>query len=211
MKACEKLKGVFSSQPKQNPEGELSEDVLFKLQETFSETCIDGNAFEYTKHLGTGAAGDVYRALYQDSVVAVKVLSAKSQEREVEEFKREFQILRAVRNPFVVKFIGVAMKPRLCMVMEYCSRGSLHHVMKDAGTDMYWGRAITFCKETVLGLKALHDSIPQILHRDLKSPNILVSQEWHIKIADFGLSRFVTADNMPTMKQMRGTYQYLDP
>jgi hypothetical protein len=213
IKACEKLKGVFSNQPKlpAGAEGELSEDVLLKLQETFSETCIDGTAFEYTKHLGTGAAGDVYRALYQDSVVAVKVLSAKSQEREVEEFKREFEILRAVRNPFVVKFIGVAMKPRLCMVMEYCARGSLHHVMKDAGTDMYWTRAIHFCRETVLGLKALHDNTPQILHRDLKSPNILVSHEWHIKIADFGLSRFVTSDNMPTMKQMRGTYQYLDP
>jgi serine/threonine protein kinase len=211
--ACGKLKGVFSNAPKPaGAEGELSEEVLLKLQETFTgQRCIDGTAFEYTKHLGTGAAGDVYRALYERSVVAVKVLSAKSQEREVEEFKKEFEILRAVRNPYVVKFIGVAMKPRLCMVMEYCSRGSLHHVIKDAGTDMNWQRAISFCKETALGLKALHDNKPQILHRDLKSPNILISQEWHIKIADFGLSRFVTAENMNTMKQMRGTYQYLDP
>jgi serine/threonine protein kinase len=95
--------------------------------------------------------------------------------------------------------------------MEYCSRGSLHHVLKDAGTDMTFNRAIYFCKETALGLKGLHDNLPQILHRDLKSPNILVSKEWHIKIADFGLSRFVTAENMQTMKQMRGTFQYLDP
>jgi len=73
------------------------------------------------------------------------------------------------------------------------------------------GPVLLISRETVLGLKALHDNSPQILHRDLKSPNILVSQEWHIKIADFGLSRFVTSDNMPTMKQMRGTYQYLDP
>jgi len=215
IQACKQVKGLElanSNSPKipAGAEGELSEEVLLKLQETFTGQCIDLN-FEYLKHLGTGAAGDVWRVLYQDSVVAVKVLSAKSHEREVEEFKKEFEILRAVRNPYVVKFIGVAMKPRLCMVMEYCSRGSLHHVIKDAGTDMNWQRAIAFCKETALGLKALHDNKPQILHRDLKSPNILVSQEWHIKIADFGLSRFVTAENMNTMKQMRGTYQYLDP
>jgi len=59
------------------------------------------------------------------------------------------------------------------------------------------------------GLVALHKS--NIFHRDLKSLNLLVTQEWHIKLADFGLSRFNTNDNMDTMKQMRGTFAYVDP
>jgi tRNA A-37 threonylcarbamoyl transferase component Bud32 len=213
-KACEKQKEIAKHQKEQqrpNKE-ELPDQIIDHLQEHLTgEGIIDGQAIEYTKHLGTGAAGDVYKALYQGSVIAVKVLSAKSQEKEVEEFRREFEILRAVRNPYVVKFIGVAMKPVLCMVMEFCARGSLHHVLKDVGADINWARAISFCKETALGLKALHDNQPQIIHRDLKSPNLLVTQEWHMKIADFGLSRFVTAENMQTMKQMRGTYQYTDP
>lgn len=60
-----------------------------------------------------------------------------------------------------------------------------------------------------LGLQALHGS--NIFHRDLKSLNLLVTQEWHIKLCDFGLSRFNTNENMETMKQMRGTFAYVDP
>jgi len=196
---------------------ELSGQVLdslegeFRVLDTQGEGILDASALEYTKHLGTGAAGDVYKGLYRGNVVAIKVLSVKSAEKEVEEFKKEFGILRAVRNPNVVKFIGVAMKPLLCMVMEYCARGSLHSAMKDPAADISWTRAIGFCIETCLGLNALHTNSPQILHRDLKSPNLLVTQEWHIKLADFGLSRFVTVETLETMKQMRGTYQYLDP
>eukprot|EP01123_Difflugia_compressa_P005677 TRINITY_DN1769_c0_g1_i2.p1 TRINITY_DN1769_c0_g1~~TRINITY_DN1769_c0_g1_i2.p1 ORF type:complete len:218 (+),score=36.09 TRINITY_DN1769_c0_g1_i2:56-655(+) len=83
--------------------------------------------------------------------------------------------------------------------------------MKDPAADINWLRGINFCKETANGLNALHINTPQILHRDLKTLNLLVTQEWHIKLADFGLSRFDTAENIETMKQMRGTYQYLDP
>ena len=75
--------------------------------------------------------------------------------------------------------------------------------------DFGWKRGIEICKEMTAGLAALHKS--NIFHRDLKSLNLLVTQEWHIKLADFGLSRFNTNDNMDTMKQMRGTFAYVDP
>jgi len=220
LKACEKEKETSKSRDQLSglsKKEEISGQVLDNLEEEFhsldtqGEGILDGHALEYTKHLGTGAAGDVYKGLYNGSIVAIKVLSVKSAEKEVEEFKKEFEILRAVRNANVVKFVGVAMKPLLCMVMEYCGRGSLHGACKDPAADISWTRALGFCKETCHGLNALHQNTPQILHRDLKSLNLLVTQEWHIKLADFGLSRFATAENMETMKQMRGTYQYLDP
>uniref|UniRef100_A0A6B2KZP1 Protein kinase domain-containing protein n=1 Tax=Arcella intermedia TaxID=1963864 RepID=A0A6B2KZP1_9EUKA len=217
LKACEKEKeaGKYSS-AKAGPsqKDEISTDLIGGLENEFQgagEGILDGNSFEYLKHLGTGAAGDVYKGLYNGNIVAIKVLSVKSAEKEVDEFKKEFEIFRAVRHNNVVKFIGVSMKPRLCMVMEYCGRGSLYHNMKDPAVEISWSRAIGFCKETCQGLKALHGNNPVILHRDLKSLNLLVSQDWRIKLADFGLSRFATAENLETMKQMRGTYQYLDP
>ena len=80
-------------------------------------------------------------------------------------------------------------------VVAASSLGALRHVG--------WARAIGFCAETTLGLQELHKA--NIFHRDLKSLNLLVTQEWHVKLADFGLSRFNTSDNMDTMKQMRGT------
>jgi len=132
-------------------------------------------------------------------------------EQEIDEFKKEFEVLRTVRNNNVVRFYGASMKPRLCMVMEYCGRGSLFHVMKEPSTDLGWERAIGFCKEMCLGLQALHNNVPQILHRDLKTLNLLVNQEWRIKLCDFGLSRFATPENLKTMQQMRGTFAYCDP
>jgi len=112
-------------------------------------------------------------------------------------------------NLNVVFFYGASFQPKLCMVMEFCSRGNLHSVLKDSAVDISWERAITVCKETCAGLQALH--AVQILHRDLKSPNLLLTDQWHIKLCDFGLSRFNTKENMETMKQMRGTFAYCDP
>jgi len=95
--------------------------------------------------------------------------------------------------------------------MEYCSRGNLCDVMNDKTIEIGWKVAIQFCKETCLGLQALHNNQPSILHRDLKSLNLLVNQDWKIKLCDFGLSRFATPDNLQTMTQLRGTFAYCDP
>jgi len=169
---------------------------------------VDGNQLEYLQLLGSGASGDVYKGLYKSKHVAIKVLK-ETAEAEVDEFKKEFEIMSAVRHPNVVFFYGVSTQPRLCMVMEYCARGSLFKVLKDDKLDFDWKRGIEICNEMTAGLLALHKS--NIYHRDLKSLNLLVTQEWHVKLCDFGLSRFNTKDNLDTMKQMRGTFAYVDP
>lgn len=132
-------------------------------------------------------------------------------DQDVDLFKKEFEVLRSVRHNHVVRFYGASMKPTLCMVMEYCSRGNLYDVMNDKNIEIGWKEAFQFCKETCLGLQALHNNQPSILHRDLKSLNLLVNQEWRIKLCDFGLSRFATAENLLTIKQLRGTFAYCDP
>lgn len=96
-----------------------------------NELVIDGRQLEYLQHLGSGAAGDVYKGLYRQKPVAIKVLKEMTADTEVEEFKKEFEIMSAVRHPHVVFFYGVSTQPRLAMVMEYCSRGSLYNALKD--------------------------------------------------------------------------------
>jgi len=119
--------------------------------------------------------------------------------------------MRSVRHTHVVRFFGASMKPTLCMVMEYCSRGNLYDIMNDSTIEIGWKVLFQFCKETLLGLQALHNNQPSILHRDLKSLNLLVNQDWRIKLCDFGLSRFATPENLQTMTQLRGTFAYCDP
>mmetsp|Transcript_4738 Transcript_4738/g.5133 ORF Transcript_4738/g.5133 Transcript_4738/m.5133 type:complete len:757 (+) Transcript_4738:39-2309(+) len=173
---------------------------------------IEGGQLEYVKKLGTGAAGDVYKGLFQgNKTVAIKVLKEVAPGKEIEDFKKEYRVLSAIRHPNIVLFIGVSFVPRLCMVMEYCARGSLYHVMRDDGVEFTWARVVDFANQMTKGVIALHQNTPQIMHRDLKSLNILVSKDWIIKVADFGLARFDDASQLQTLHQMRGTFAYLGP
>lgn len=125
------------------------------------------------------------------------------------------------------------------MVMEYCERGSLYHVLRNPECIIGWDRALDMLEEIVKGIKVLHDHKPAIMHRDLKvgilipfyfsrafpeflfallalltflqTLNVLVTGDYHCRIADFGLSRFDVSANDVTMKKCRGTYAYISP
>jgi len=66
-------------------------------------------------------------------------------------------------------------------------------------------------EEVVLGIKCLHDCTPALFHRDLKTLNVLVTQDFHCRVADFGLSRFVVSENQITLNKCRGTAAYVAP
>jgi len=189
--------------------GELAE--FTPMNGDSKDWVIDGKDLEYLKRLGSGTSGDVYKGLYKTKHVAIKVLKEMTEEQERDEFKKEFKIMCAVHHPNIVQFFGASFKPKLCMVMEYCARGSLYHVLKDEAIEIGWDRALSLMLQTMEGLHALHTNKPQIMHRDLKSLNLLVTDDWQVKVADFGLSRFDTADSLETLKQMRGTFAYCAP
>lgn len=172
---------------------------------------ISNTDLEFVKKLGSGASGDVYRGLYKGKPVAIKVLKEMMAEREAKEFLKETQILCALRSPYIVYFFGICAAPKLCMVMELCSRGSLFHVMTDPEIHFGWEQFFHCAIETASGMDVLHNWTPQIMHRDLKSLNLLVTQDWKIKVCDFGLSRFDVAENMQTMCKMRGTMAFCAP
>ncbi|KAH3765599.1 ankyrin repeat protein [Pelomyxa schiedti] len=170
---------------------------------------------EFTELLGQGAAGKVYRGLYKNHVVAIKVLKAGAT-KEIEEFKQEFDIISSISSPHIVKLFGAIMADKavgdkLCMVMEFCARGSLYDVLSKGVAEIAWPQVFHFASQLLMGMRALHSHDPQILHRDLKSLNLLVTKEWHVKVCDFGLSRFDTGSNMKTLQRLRGTYAYAAP
>lgn len=103
------------------------------------------------------------------------------------------------------------MEPKLCMVMEFCSRDSLYHVMNTKKYDIGWDKFFKFALQMTRGMECLHKWTPQIVHRDFKSLNLLVNEAWDCKVADFGLSRFNTAENLETLSKIRGTFAYCAP
>jgi serine/threonine protein kinase len=81
--------------------------------------------------------------------------------------------MNEVKSPYMIQFYGVSLKP-LSMIMEYCSRGSLYHVLNDRSLDIGWERALGFALDMARGINTLHTWKTPIVHRDLKSLNLLV-------------------------------------
>lgn len=117
----------------------------------------------------------VYKGTYKDEEVAIKVLRLETQKRDIEDFKKELEVLSFLKSEHVVNFIGAALEPKLCMVLEYCPRGSLYQYMHDARLKFTWDLLLKWITETIKGVNCLHLWKPQIVHRDLKTPNLLVS------------------------------------
>jgi len=120
---------------------------------------------------------------------------------ELAEFLRESDMMAQLRHPNIVQFMavspnGINQETQPCIVTEYCARGSLWDVLEqardgagDVASELTWSRRLEMALDAARGMLYLHSLSPAILHRDLKSPNMLVTAEWRVKVADFGLSK----------------------
>jgi len=173
---------------------------------------ISADDLEYTAKLGQGASGQVFKGIFRNTQeVAIKVLTATDIEAELADFKKEFQILTAINSPYTIKFYGASIEPKLCMVMELCEKGSLYDLLNKEATTLDWVRGIHFLRDMAEGVTVLHEHKPAaIIHRDLKSLNLLVTKEYKVKLCDFGLSRAKQGD-MQTFNRLCGTFAYCAP
>eukprot|EP00889_Picochlorum_renovo_P003567 jgi/Picre1/30597/NNA_005958.t1 len=151
--------------------------------------------------LGSGSFGKVHLATWNSKEVAVKTLRAdKWNEASQKTFETEIITLLGLQHDNIVKFLGTlnhSSELGPCIIMEYCSRGSLRNVLNRAkrneedGRELTWSRRLNMARGAAQGMLYLHhhNNSYSILHRDLRSPNLLVDQDWNVKVADFGLSK----------------------
>ncbi|KAF6254693.1 kinase-like domain-containing protein, partial [Scenedesmus sp. NREL 46B-D3] len=128
-------------------------------------------------------------------------------------FEREIAILASIRHPNVVNFIGACHKPgQRCLVTEYCARGSLDQVLHKSGLVLDLLKRVEFAMDVARGMACLHAQRPVIIHRDLKTANLLVSARFEVKVADFGLSRIKDASHLQVSRAgLEGTIEYCAP
>jgi len=161
--------------------------------------------------IGSGAFGEVVRAVYQGTDVAVKRMNTGASGA-LGDFVREVQLLTRLRHPHVVLFMGAAVSAHeLCIVMEFASNGSLWAVLHGRNKAVCDARRrLQWAAETAKGMAYLHSRSPPIVHRDLKSGNLLVDEDWHIKVSDFGLAKTKSLDGAGARSQV-GTYAWMAP
>ncbi|CAN6329429.1 unnamed protein product [Urochloa humidicola] len=164
------------------------------------------------EQIGQGSCGTVYHALWYGSDVAVKVFSKQEYSEDViQTFRQEVLLMKKLRHPNILLFMGAVTSPqRLCIVTEFLPRGSLFRLLQRSGTKLDVRRRVHMALDIARGMNYLHHSSPPIIHRDLKSSNLLVDKNWTVKVADFGLSR-LKRETFLTTKTGKGTPQWMAP
>ncbi|KAI3743502.1 hypothetical protein L1987_61212 [Smallanthus sonchifolius] len=165
--------------------------------------------------IGEGSFGTVCRADWNGEDVAVKTLSLEQDfhPERFNEFWREVAIMRRLQHPNIVLFMGVVTQPpNLSIVTEYLPRGSLFSLLHKPGPKKILDERhrLMMAFDVAKGMNYLHKRNPPIVHRDLKSPNLLVDKNYTVKVADFGLSR-LKANTFLSSKSAAGTPQWMAP
>ncbi|KAK8333377.1 hypothetical protein V6Z12_A10G198700 [Gossypium hirsutum] len=162
--------------------------------------------------IGQGSCGTVYHGLWFESEVAVKVFSKQEYADDViNAFREEVSLMKRLRHPNVLLFMGVVVSSqRLCIVTEFLPRGSLFQLLQRNTTKLGWRRRVSMALDIARGMNYLHNCNPPIIHRDLKSSNLLVDKNWTVKVGDFGLSRLKHKTYLTT-KSGKGTPQWMAP
>ncbi|KAL2481288.1 Serine/threonine-protein kinase CTR1 [Abeliophyllum distichum] len=176
--------------------------------------CIPWSDLDIKKRIGAGSFGTVHHAEWNGCDVAVKILMEQDFHAErFKEFLREVAIMKRLRHPNIVLFMGaVTEPPNLSIVTEYLSRGSLYRLLRrpDAREVLDERRRLCMAYDVAKGMNYLHKHNPPIVHRDLKSPNLLVDRKYTVKVCDFGLSR-LKANTFLSSKSAAGTPEWMAP
>ncbi|KAK8940589.1 Serine/threonine-protein kinase CTR1 [Platanthera zijinensis] len=164
------------------------------------------------EEIGEGSYAVVYRGLWNGSDVAIKVYARMDyRESILLDYKKEIAIMKKLRHPNVLLFMGAACSSeRLAIVTEYLPRGSLFKALHKNNQALDMKRRLRMALDVAKGMNYLHRRNPPIIHRDLKSSNLLVDKSWTVKVGDFGLS-CLKISTVLTAKTGRGTPQWMAP
>jgi hypothetical protein len=181
---------------------------------------VDGDGAEEVvlfEQLGSGAFGTVYRGEWQGARVAVKVLTAAAgcSPKELESFRQEAAVLSRLRHPNIVAFLAASTAPpTVCVVEELAEGGSLHARLHEclgpsgrrADAPLPLPELIRLATGIAAAMAYLH---PGVVHRDLKSQNVLLSADGTPKVCDFGIAKFKAGTFVSTAHGQAGTPAYM--
>ncbi|KAE8008501.1 hypothetical protein FH972_005007 [Carpinus fangiana] len=183
---------------------------------SLKELEIATRGFAEENVIGEGGYGVVYRGVLPDgSVVAVKnLLNNKGQAER--EFKVEVEAIGKVRHKNLVGLVGYCAEgAQRMLVYEYVDNGNLEQWLHgDVGpfSPLTWDIRMKIAIGTAKGLAYLHEGLePKVVHRDVKSSNILLDRKWNPKVSDFGLAKLLGSEASYVTTRVMGTFGYVSP
>ncbi|MFA6037776.1 MAG: protein kinase [Legionellales bacterium] len=202
-----------SSSKSSNKNSNFGDSGINSMGQISLSLVIPYNDLTIGKKLGSGGFGEVYQATWQHSDVAVKQLRIGNISQDlIDDFKHEATVMAKLRNPHVIQLYGICITQPYCMVMELAANGSLHGVLH-SDAQMDWPLRLKIASGTAKGLAFLHGQNPMILHRDIKSMNVLLGEGMIPKLTDFGLAKMKDklSASTSTVNSAAGTLHWMAP
>uniref|UniRef100_A0A164YEN0 Protein kinase domain-containing protein n=1 Tax=Daucus carota subsp. sativus TaxID=79200 RepID=A0A164YEN0_DAUCS len=197
---------------------ELSKDNdLAKATRLFTEEDLKKATRNYdeTGIIGQGGYGTVFKGLLPNNIAVAIKKSKPSEQSQTSQFINEVIILSRINHINVVKLIGCCLETEVpLLVYEFITNGTLsdHIHDKDSSTYFSWELCLQIAAEIAGAVAYLHSAAsPPIIHRDIKSANILLDENFVAKVADFGASKLVPRDHAEIGTLVQGTFGYMDP
>ncbi|KAH7443701.1 hypothetical protein KP509_02G047200 [Ceratopteris richardii] len=184
---------------------------------TFAELKKATNNFSGSNEIGSGGYGKVYRGILIDGQQVAIKRAQKDSMQGAAEFKNEIELLSRVHHKNVVGLVGFCFdQGEQMLIYEYMAGGNLRDCLTGrTGIKLDWRRRIMIALGSARGITYLHELVsPPIIHRDIKSTNILLDEKKIAKVADFGLSKIAPEPDsrkQHVSTQVKGTLGYLDP
>jgi len=143
--------------------------------------------------IGKGNFGEVYKGTYLGTDVAIKKLFFVDDDFMQKYIEREMDTLTGLSHPNIVQLMGLCIETDdMYIITEFISGGDLRSKLKDKTVEMDWRLRTEILRDIALAMNYLHSK--NIMHRDLKSHNLLVGENWKVKVCDFGLARSAPSD-----------------
>ncbi|XP_022751262.1 probable serine/threonine-protein kinase At1g01540 [Durio zibethinus] len=183
---------------------------------TLRELEVSTNGFAPEKVIGEGGYGIVYHGVLEDNTqIAVKNLLNNRGQAE-KEFKVEVEAIGRVRHKNLVRLLGYCAEgAHRMLVYEYLNNGNLEQWLHgDVGpcSPLTWDIRMNIILGTAKGLTYLHEGLePKVVHRDIKSSNILLDKRWNPKVSDFGLAKLLGSESSYITTRVMGTFGYVAP